>query len=474
MFLDYFPCRRLVLKMKTKLLNIAKTAIASVQPRSLFNNLVKAVPGGICIEKEFVKLPSSGRRSPVGGRIIVAGAGKASGSMAFAIEKCIGKVISDGIVLVKSSSNINLKKIKLLEAGHPVPDARTIEGTKAVKELLHGLTPEDVVIALISGGGSSLLELPKEGISLKALKHLTNLLLRSGASITVLNKVRRFLSQVKGGALAKWAAPARVYSFILSDVIGNKLETIASGPTVLPEQRSVGSGGKEGAEVKCLLERYNVWDKVPVSIRAVIEKDIESGGNYACGPKVPQVVNYLIGDISIAANAALQAARKKGVNTLFLTCSLEGEAREVAKVFCAIAKEIREHGRPVPPPAIIISGGELTVTVKGKGKGGRCQELALAFALAVGGSEECKYKDAMTGTALLAVGTDGSDGPTDAAGAYADDKTVSRGIKKGLDPVAALANNDAYHFFKRAGDLIYTGHTGTNVGDLYLLAVDKL
>lgn len=463
--------------MKTKLLNIAETAIASVQPRSLFNNLVKAVPGGICIGKEFVKLPSSGR-------IIVAGAGKASGSMAFAIEKCIGKVISEGIVLVKSGLNINLKKIKLLEAGHPVPDSRTIEGTKAVKDLLHGLTPEDLVIALISGGGSSLLELPKEGISLKALKHLTNLLLRSGASITVLNKVRRFLSQVKGGALASWAAPARVYSFILSDVIGNKLDIVASGPTVLPEQRSACKGEKEGAEVKCLLEQYNVWDKVPASIRAIIEKDIESGGNYACGPKspdsgskilqIPQVVNYLIGDISIAADAALQAARKKGVNTLLLTCSLEGEAREVAKVFCAIAKEIREHGRPVPPPAVIISGGELTVTVKGKGKGGRCQELALAFALAVGGSRECKYKDAMTGTALLAAGTDGSDGPTDAAGAYADDKTVSRGIKKGLDPAAALANNDAYHFFKRSGDLIYTGHTGTNVGDLYLLAVDKL
>lgn len=387
-------------------------------------------------------------------RIVVVGAGKASARMAQALERQLGARIDSGLVVVKYGHGAPTKKIRILEAGHPVPDASGVQAGRAILKLIETLKPDDLLIVLLSGGASSLLPAPPSGISLKDKQQTTTLLLRSGATIQEMNTVRKHLSQVKGGQLAA-ATDAPVASLILSDVIGNDLGTIGSGPTA-PDSTTF----REAWEI---LERYGVSRRVPPPVRRRLQAGIAEA--VAETPKVGaplfrRVHNVLIGDNQAAVDAVAKAARKVGLRTVILSTTVTGEAREVAKLFGAIAREIEAKGRPVRRPCCVIAGGETTVTVRGQGRGGRAQEFALAAALEITGLPDVW---------VAGFATDGTDGPTSVAGAVADGETLARARQRKLDPHGALRENDAYPFFRALNGHIMTGPTGTNVNDLYLL-----
>ena len=387
-------------------------------------------------------------------RLVVIGAGKASGRMAQALERQLGSRIDTGLVVVKYGHGAPTKKIRIVEAGHPVPDQAGLQAGRAIMALVGTLKPDDLLIVLLSGGASSLLPAPASGISLKDKQRTTTLLLRSGATIQEMNAVRKHLSCVKGGQLAA-ATPARVASVILSDVIGNDLGTIGSGPTA-PDPTTFLDAWR-------ILERYDVAGRVPVSVRRRMEAGIKK-----TLPETPKagaalfrrVDNLLIGDNQAAVDAVVKVAKGKRLRTLVLSTTLTGEAREIAKLFGAMAREIAAHGRPVPRPCCVIAGGEPTVTIRGQGQGGRAQEFALAAALEVAG---------LSDVWVAGFATDGTDGPTSVAGAIADGETVARARRAKLDPFRSLQDNDAYPFFKKLRGHIVTGPTGTNVNDLYLL-----
>lgn len=385
-------------------------------------------------------------------RVLVVGAGKAGAPMARAVEDVLGDRIAAGAVNVKRGHVEPTRVIQLQEAGHPIPDEAGVDGTRRIVELLRSAGPRDLVICLISGGGSALLQLPAEGISLADIQHVTDLLLRAGATINELNTVRKHLSQVTGGGLARLAQPAPLVALLLSDVVGNPLDVIASGPTV-PDTSTF-------ADAIAILERFDLWSQVPASVRQRLE-----AGRRGEIPETPKaddplfatVQNLVVASNELAAQAAVAEAERRGFRALLLSTYVEGEAREVAKVYAALAREVAASGRPLPRPCCLVLGGETTVTVRGRGKGGRNQELALAAALKL---------DGLADVLLVALATDGNDGPTDAAGAVADGTTIARARALGLDPYAALAENDAYPFFDRLGDLLLTGPTNTNVNDL--------
>jgi glycerate 2-kinase len=385
-------------------------------------------------------------------RLFVVGAGKAGAPMVRAVEAVLGDRISAGLVNVKRGHVEPTRIVQLQEAGHPIPDEAGVEGTRRIVELAQAAGPDDLVICLISGGGSALLQLPSEGISLADTQQLTQALLRAGATINELNTVRKHLSQVTGGGLARLAQPARVLSLILSDVVGNPLDVIASGPTV-PDSSTF-------AEAIAILERYAVWADLPDSIRERLEAGRR--GQLAETPKpgdplFQNVHNVVVASNERAAQAALRVAQAQGFRALLLSTYVEGEAREIGKVFAALAREVSASGQPLPRPCCLVAGGETTVTVRGQGSGGRNQELALGAALKLAGLPD---------VLVVALATDGNDGPTDAAGAVADGTTLERAKALGLDPHAALAENDTYRFFDRLGDLLLTGPTNTNVNDL--------
>ena len=392
-------------------------------------------------------------------RIFVAGCGKASAAMAYSLEKILGSRITAGLVNVKYGHTQKLKRIRLQEAGHPLPDSKGLGGAQEMVRMLSNLTEHDLVIFLISGGGSALLPFPSPGITLQEKQKVTDLLLGCGATIQEINTLRKHLSLLKGGGLARMVYPATLISLILSDVIGDPLDAIASGPTV-PDPTTF-------ADCARILDRYGLWEKIPLSsaqhIRLGVmgqkEETLKAGDS-----AFKRVHNLIVGNNLLAMRAAKEKAKILGYRTLLLSSLIEGETREVAKVLTAIAKEVLHSGNPIPPPACILSGGETTVTMKGKGQGGRNQELALASALEIAGWKEI---------VVLSAGTDGTDGPTDAAGAFADWTTLSRAKELGLDPWAALQNNDSYPFCKKLGDLLITGPTGTNVMDLRLILVRK-
>jgi hydroxypyruvate reductase len=391
------------------------------------------------------------------GRLLVLGAGKAGGAMAQALEEILGDRIAQGLVVVNDGHTSSTRRIRLVEAGHPLPDAR---GLSAARELL-GLAGEaganDLVVTLISGGGSALTPAPVPPITLAEKRALTRQLLDAGATIGELNAVRKHCSRFKGGQLAKTAAPAPVLSLILSDVVGDHLDVIASGPTA-PDETTY-------AQALAILGRFELQDRVPSSVRNHLENGAR--GEIPETPKAThpifrRVVNHIIGNNVVVLNAAEVKARQLGFTPYLLTRSLQGEAREAARQFADLARQIRTSGRPVSAPACVIAGGETTVRVRGAGKGGRCQEFCLAGALHLAGTRD---------VVLLAAGTDGSDGPTDAAGALADGLSVKRGEELGLDPAARLEENDSYRFFAALGDLVTTGPTHTNLLDLSLLLV---
>ncbi len=335
----------------------------------------------------------------------------------------------------------------MIEAGHPVPDQSSVRGAQAVADLARQATARDLVLCLLSGGGSALLTLPVPGLTLADLQALTDALLRSGATINELNTVRKHWSRIKGGRLAHLVAPATLVTLVLSDVVGDPLDVIASGPTV-PDPSTV-------ADAQAVLERYGIWTG-----RAVPFQETPKPGD----PAFERVQHVIVGSNRLAAVAAVEQARRLGFGALLLSTYVEGEAREVARVAAALAKGMRGHGDPLSPPACLVWGGETTVTIRGAGKGGRNQELALAAALAL---------DGWPGVLVMALATDGTDGPTDAAGAIATGETVARARALGLDPQAALDVNDSYPFFDALDDLILTGPTGTNVNDLLFVLVGE-
>jgi glycerate 2-kinase len=385
-------------------------------------------------------------------RIFVIGGGKASASMAAAVEELLAERITAGWVNVKYGYTAHTEIVTVHEAGHPVPDAAGVEGTRQMLDLLRDVTADDLVLCLISGGGSALLTQPVNGVSLDDVQAITDLLLRSGAPIQAINAVRKHLSRVKGGQLARLAYPATVISMIVSDVVGSPLDVIASGPTV-PDPTTY-------AHAQAVIERYGIADEIPASIRQHLKNGVNGGIDDT--PKdddeaFANVQNVIVADNARAALAAAGQAEEIGFNTLLLSTFVEGEAREVGLVIAGIAKEIMASGRPVRRPACVLMGGETTVTVRGDGTGGRNQELALAAALAIQGMED---------VLIASLATDGTDGPTDAAGGLVDGTTVQRGADLGFSAVAALADNDSYPFLQGIGDLMITGPTNTNVNDL--------
>ena len=430
---------------------------------SIFGSAVASVDAQECV-KRFVKL--QGRALRIGGvdynlesfeRVLVVGTGKASPRMGVALEEELGDRISDGIINTKYAHAEPLRRIRTVECGHPVPDEAGVEGTREILAALEGADDRTLVICLISGGGSALMPAPSEGITLQEKQDTTRLLLECGANIVELNAVRKHLSRVKGGGLARTAFPATVVSLMLSDVIGDPMDVIASGPTV-PDTSTF----KTCMEI---FQKYEVSNRLPEAVRARFEAG--AAGETPETPKPGDAVlerchNVIVGSNGLAVAAAADRARDLGYNTLVLSTRLEGEAREVAHVYSAIGKEILTSGVPVAAPACVIAGGETTVTVRGSGKGGRNQELVLAGAMHLSGWE---------GTVLFSGGTDGTDGPTDAAGAIADAETIKRAESAGLSAIESLKNNDSYHFFKPLGDLVMTGPTGTNVADVAFVMV---
>jgi len=391
-------------------------------------------------------------------RIFLAGTGKASNSMAHAIEELFGDRVTKGVVTTKYGHLLPLKQTQSIEAGHPIPDRKGYEGARKIQRLLKESGPDDLVIFLLSGGASALLPFPADGIDLKEKQEVTQLLLDSGADIKEINTVRKHISRMKGGWVAKWAYPSTVIAFILSDVVGDQLDVIGSGPTV-PDPSTF----EESLEI---LKKYDLLNEVAPSVR----KHLQSGkeGKVEETPKPGEAVfervsNILIGSNILALREAKREAESLGFNAIILSSSIEGETREASRFFTAVAKEVISSGNPVPRPACILSGGETTVTIKGKGQGGRNQEFALAGALEISGIEKI---------VLLSGGTDGTDGPTDASGALADHTTVQRAETMGLNPNVHLENNDAYPFFQKLGDLLITGPTHTNVMDVRIMLVD--
>ncbi len=389
------------------------------------------------------------------GRVVVVGAGKACAAMAAAVEEVLGDRIRDGVVVVKDGYALPLRRIRVTQAGHPVPDARGVEGILAIVGLLTETGPEDLVIVLISGGGSALLPAPVHETTLAEKQAMTRALLACGATIEEINAVRKHCSRIKGGQMARALFPARSLTLILSDVIGDSVDAIASGPTV-PDTTTYG----EALEV---IRRYRVEDRIPVSILRHLERGAR--GEIPETPKAGDPCfatahHCIVGNNFQSLLAARDRAARLGFQALLLTTALKGESREVAKVLAALLLEMRRSGHPLSPPTCLLLGGETTVTVRGKGKGGRSQELVLAGAIAIAGGRDL---------VIWSVGTDGTDGPTDAAGAVADGDTWARAKEVGLDPLRALEENDAYHFFEGLGDLIKTGPTLTNVMDVILL-----
>jgi len=382
------------------------------------------------------------------GPILVVGCGKASAAMAAALEEVAGDRIVDGLVVVKDGYAVPTRRIRIVEAGHPVPDARGEAAAQAILARLREAREGDLILVLVSGGGSALMPAPAPPVSLEEKRTVTRLLLAGGATINELNAVRKHLSLVKGGQLARAAAPAPVVTLVLSDVIGDPLDVIASGPTA-PDSSTF-------AEAITVLRRCSVWEAAPPAARARLEAGARGEIEETPKPGDPifsRVSHHVIGNNALVTDAAAARAAALGYRATLLTRALEGEAREVAGDLVA-------RGRALSPPACAVAGGETTVTVRGPGRGGRCQELALAAALALDGVPE---------VVLLAGGTDGTDGPTDAAGALVDGATAARIRAAGIDPRAALAANDAYTALSASGDLLVSGPTCSNLLDLYLV-----
>ena len=391
--------------------------------------------------------------------IYVVGGGKACAPMAKAMEGLLGDKIDNGIIVVKYDHGLSLKKIETVEASHPIPDENGERGASDILRLLSGTGEKDLIICLISGGGSALLVQPHKGITLQDIQTASAELLACGATIDEINTVRKHLSSIKGGQLAKAAYPSTLITLMLSDVVGDPMDIIASGPTV-PD-------GSTFEDAYSIIQKYSLEEKISNSVCGFLGSgkigEIEETPEH--GNKIfDNTQNVIVGSNKIALNAAEKRAKDMGYNTIVLSSLVEGESREAAKFFAAIAKEVSRTGTPVSKPACIIAGGETTVTIRGKGKGGRNQEFALSAAMEIEGFE---------GVVILSAGTDGTDGPTDATGAIVDSNTCKDARKKfNLNAEEFLSRNDSYNFFKKTGEHIVTGPTMTNVMDIMISLID--
>ena len=437
-------------KMRKQALKIFQAGLRAVDP-------VEAIMRHVTLNENVLRIRDRRFNLKDYDRILVVGAGKAVAPMAKAVEDLLGNHISDGVIVVKDEHGLPLNKIKVREASHPVPDARGVEGTEEILSLVEKAGARDLVICLISGGGSALLIAPVHDISLEDKQNTTKLLLACGATIHEFNAVRKHLSRAKGGRLAQMAYPATVTSLILSDVVGDDLDVIASGPTV-PDSSTFDDAAQ-------ILKDFSIWDQLAPAVRNHLAKG--ASGQIEDTPKSDNAVfqqcsQVLVGTNLQALKAAGREAQRLGYRPLILSSKVEGEAREVAKFYTAIAREALSSQNPLKPPVCVLAGGETTVTLTGEGRGGRNQEFALAAALTIAGLDN---------VVVLSGGTDGTDGPTDAAGAIADGTTVARALEKGLDPKDFLRRNDSYNLFQKLEDLLMTGPTRTNVMDMYMLLV---
>ena len=437
-------------KMKRDAESIFRAGIAAVDPETAIRKMCRLKGNCLTVGTLSIQLPHNGR-------IVVVGAGKAGAPMAKALESILGKRIAEGTVVVKYGHSDRLSTIHIMEAGHPAPDENGHIAAGRIMELVSMCSENDLVICLISGGGSSLLSLPDKGLNLAHKQETAKTLLACGASIHEINAIRKHLSAIKGGKLAMAAHPARVVTLMLSDVVGDDMNVIASGPTV-PDPTTF-------ADCMKIIDRYGIAKHIP----ALVLNHLSEGaaGRIADTPTendpvFGKVENRIIAGNMHAIKAARSEAIRLGYETIILSTMIEGETRHVAKVHGAIAREAANSGHPVPAPACLLSGGETTVTLSGAGKGGRNQEFALAAAMDIGGKGHIS---------VLSAGTDGTDGPTDAAGAFADSDTSRRANVLGLTPEDFLASNNSYAFFESLGDLFITGPTRTNVMDLRILLI---
>ena len=389
-------------------------------------------------------------------RIMCVGAGKAAGHMSQTLENIMRDYLEGGRVIVKDGYGTHTHKVHTVEASHPLPDIRGVRATKKILKLTSTLTRKDLLIVLLSGGASSLLCSPAQGLTLTDKRQTTNLLLRCGANIHELNTVRKHLSGIKGGQLAK-ETKARILTFLISDVLGDDLTSIGSGPTV-PDPTTF-------QEAKDILHHYQIWDRIPERVRKHMDQGVEG--------RIPDTwknrsrhssrnQSFILANNQTAIDGMVPEAKSLGLRPFVLESPLQGEAKDLGAILGALAKDIREYGNPIRPPACLIAGGEPTVTVTGKGKGGRAQECVLAAAKELAG---------LTNIVVAGFGTDGTDGPTNVAGAMVDGNTIQQAKKKGISAEKFLKRHDSFTFFDQVGGHIITGPTKTNVNDIYIVLV---
>lgn len=410
--------------------------------RQMFDAAIAAAQPARCLPPHLPKPPR--------GRTLVLGAGKASASMARVFEDHWPGPVT-GLVVTRYGYAVPCQRIEIVEAAHPVPDAAGLAAARRIRDLAQGLTADDLVVCLISGGGSALLALPAEGLTLDDKQAVNRALLKSGATISEMNCVRRHLSAIKGGRLAAACHPARVVTQLMSDVPGDRPIDIASGPTVADPTTC--------ADALDVLRRYGI------DVAPTVKRVLETGAGESVKPGDPRLARaetHLIATPQMALQAAASIARAAGVEPLILGDSLEGEARDVGKVMAGIARQVVVHGQPVRPPCALLSGGETTVSVRGGGRGGRNVEFALALAIALEGSQ---------GVYAIAGDTDGVDGQEEIAGAIVTPDTLARAWSKGIRPRDSLASNDGHGFFQALGDSVVTGPTLTNVNDFRAILV---
>ncbi len=387
-------------------------------------------------------------------RVVCVGAGKSSGHMARTLEQILGEHLEGGLVIVKDGYGAPTQKVCVVEASHPLPDTRGTRATKHILNIQRSLTQQDLLIVLLSGGASSLLCAPALGLTLQDKRRTTNMLLRCGATIHELNTVRKHLSAVKGGRLAQTTS-AKILTLIMSDVLGDDLATIGSGPTV-PDPTTF-------EEAKTILKHHHIWSQVPERVRNYLDQGIRGHVSETWKSRTrhsSRSRSIILANNQTAVEGMAKEAKRLGLRPHILEAPLQGEAKDLGMILGAMAKDIRDFGNPVRPPACLVVGGEPTVTVTSKGKGGRAQECVLAAAQKLAG---------FTNVFVAGFGTDGTDGPTDAAGAMVDEKTVERAMKIGLSIETMLERHDSYTFFKQVGGHIITGPTHTNVNDIYLI-----
>ena len=428
----------------------ARTPNLRKQALAIFRVALAAADPAKAVTDRLKRLDASRYRN-----VYVIGAGKAGASMAQAAERVLGRRITAGLVNVKDGHVAKLRRIELNECGHPVPDDRGVAGAERIAAIASSAQKDDLVVCLISGGGSALLPLPAAPITLEEKQSVTRLLLACGADIHEINTVRKHISRIKGGQLARLATPAAVEALLLSDVIGDDLDVIGSGPTA-PDASTF-------ADAARILEKYNIFGRVPASVRERIAQGKRGEIPETPKPHDPvfrKVRNSIVGSNRLALDRAARHARESGFHTLVLASEIQGETREIARMHAAIAREVVCTSQPVRPPACLITGGETTVTIKGGGLGGRNQEFVLAAAIDIAG---------LPNVVVFSAGTDGTDGPTDAAGAIADGDTLRR------NPEAQrfLDANDSYRYFESLGDLVTTGPTNTNVMDVRIILIGK-